>query len=48
MSETATSLGKRREQHSELFTLGLFEKKDLPPEHKHVKTYREVRCLNCP
>lgn len=49
MSETnATSLVKRKELRSELFTLELFEEKDFPPEHKHAKTYREVRCLNCP
>ena len=47
MSETTTSLGKRKALRSELFTKDLFEEKDLPPEHEKAKTHREVRCLSC-
>ena len=31
-----------------LYTKGLFEENDLPPEHKNAKTHRIVQCLNCP
>ena len=37
MSETTTSLGKRKALRSELFTKDLFEEKDLPPEHEKQK-----------
>ncbi len=40
--------GKQKSLRSELFVNNLFEEKDLPPEHKDAKIYREVRCLNCP
>ena len=35
----STFSGKRKASHSELFTLGPFEKKDLPSEHQMAKTH---------
>ena len=45
--EPAGTLGKRKGPRSELFIKGLFEEKDLPPEHENAKTHREVKCNNC-
>ncbi|CAI2194134.1 2759_t:CDS:1, partial [Funneliformis geosporum] len=39
-------LRKRKVLYSDLFTKDLFEERNLPPEHKDAKTYREVQCLN--
>ena len=46
ITEPTSQLGKRKALRSELFIKNLFEKKDLPPEHKNVNTHHEVKCLN--
>jgi hypothetical protein len=47
LTEQTTSHEKQRSLRSELFTKGLFEERDLPPQDKNAKTHREVKCLNC-
>ena len=53
MSETIdlinpeSTIKKRKALRSVLFTLELFEERDLPSEHRQAATHREVRCLNC-
>jgi hypothetical protein len=50
-TETTTHCKKQKSgtsQSSELYIMGLFEKKDLPSEHKDAKIMHEITCLNCP